>query len=277
MIYYLKALAGLRKLTDRSPEKRLEPLQEHLTFPALIYLRFCQSLCLSCKLIWIANNQEANAGGELHHLCAGLCLLSLLKNTIDRFLCGERPAKVYSPSFQSIYLSALLVLSSCLFLVGSKDVVASEGLILAVIKTASSIIRVKAPSEFESSQRCSLQAATSAVLDSIFSTLQPAVSHLVFLSLQWAETHPAPDLRTASLRLLLQLPNLPPSPSHLSLLASLLPGVLSRLVRVTQDASLLQVRTEIPTQGHQITPLPDFCKSTVCGSLGGVRWPGPER
>ena len=148
IIYYLKALAGLRKLTDRSPEKRLEPLQEHLTFPALIYLRFCQSLCLSCKLIWIANNQEANAGGELHHLCAGLCLLSLLKNTIDRFLCGERPAKVYSPSFQSIYLSALLVLSSCLFLVGSKDVVASEGLILAVIKTASSIIRVKAPREF---------------------------------------------------------------------------------------------------------------------------------
>ena len=144
IIYYLKALAGLRKLTDRSPEKRLEPLQEHLTFPALIYLRFCQGLCLSCKLIWIANNQEANAGGELHHLCAGLCLLSLLKNTIDRFLCGERPAKVYSPSFQSIYLSALLVLSSCLFLVGSKDVVASEGLILAVIKTASSIIQVKA-------------------------------------------------------------------------------------------------------------------------------------
>ena len=144
IIYYLKALAGLRKLTDRSPEKRLEPLQEHLTFPALIYLRFCQGHCLSCKLIWIANNQEANAGGELHHLCAGLCLLSLLKNTIDRFLCGERPAKVYSPSFQLIYLSALLVLSSCLLLVGRKDVVASEGLILAVIKTASSIIRVKA-------------------------------------------------------------------------------------------------------------------------------------
>lgn len=36
----MKALAGLKMLTDKSPEKRLEPLQEHLTFPALIYLRF---------------------------------------------------------------------------------------------------------------------------------------------------------------------------------------------------------------------------------------------
>ena len=53
-IFYLKALAGLKKLTDKSPEKRLEPLQEHLTFPALIYLRlilhswFCKMICLFC-------------------------------------------------------------------------------------------------------------------------------------------------------------------------------------------------------------------------------------
>ena len=38
-VFYLKALSGLRNLTDKSTEKRLEPLQEHLTFPALIYLR----------------------------------------------------------------------------------------------------------------------------------------------------------------------------------------------------------------------------------------------
>ena len=42
-IFYMKALAGLKKLTDKSSEKRLEPLQEHLTFPALIYLRFLLS------------------------------------------------------------------------------------------------------------------------------------------------------------------------------------------------------------------------------------------
>ena len=53
-IFYLKALAGLKKLTDKSPEKRLEPLQEHLTFPALIYLRFIlhswlfKMICLFC-------------------------------------------------------------------------------------------------------------------------------------------------------------------------------------------------------------------------------------
>ena len=53
-IFYLKALAGLKTLTDKSPEKRLEPLQEHLTFPALIYLRFIlhswlfKMICLFC-------------------------------------------------------------------------------------------------------------------------------------------------------------------------------------------------------------------------------------
>ena len=122
----------------------------------------------------------------------------------------------------------------------------SEGLILAFLKTTGSL----------------LQASSSEVLDSLFSTLQPAVSHAVFLSLQWAESHPAPEIRTASLCFLLQLANLPSSspsstssPAHLSLHASLLPGVLSRLVRVTQDASLLQVIAAVIKQMHFIDSL----------------------
>ena len=131
----------------------------------------------------------------------------------------------------------------------------SEGLILAFLKTTGSL----------------LQASSSEVLDSLFSTLQPAVSHAVFLSLQWAESHPAPEIRTASLCFLLQLANLPSSspsstssPAHLSLHASLLPGVLSRLVRVTQDASLLQVIAAVIKQLHFTDSLlSDFSESSV--------------
>ena len=139
---------------------------------------------------------------------------------------------------------------------------ASEGLILAFLKTTGSL----------------LQASNSEVLDSLFSTLQPALSHAVFLSLQWAESHPAPEIRAASLRFLLQLANLPSSlptspssptstssPAHLSLLASLLPGVLSRLVRVTQDASLLQVIAAVIKQKH-LTDL--FLSDLSEGSVG---------
>ena len=111
-VFYLKALSGLRNLTDKSTEKRLEPLQEHLTFPALIYLRsllhrcFCKIICLLCEdfYLWIISlEQEANIGWKLHHLCAGLCLFFVLKNTIDRFLCGKRPVEVISPRFQYLY------------------------------------------------------------------------------------------------------------------------------------------------------------------------------
>ena len=134
----------------------------------------------------------------------------------------------------------------------------SEGLILAFLKTTGSL----------------LQASNSEVLDSLFSTLQPALSHAVFLSLQWAETQPAPEIRAASLRFLLQLANLPSSspsspsstssPAHLSLLASLLPGVLSRLVRVTQDASLLQVIAAVIKQMHFTDSLlSDFSEGSV--------------
>ena len=131
----------------------------------------------------------------------------------------------------------------------------SEGLILAFLKTTGSL----------------LQASSSEVLHSLFSTLQPALSHAVFLSLQWAESHPAPEIRTASLCFLLQLANLPSSspsstssPAHLSLLASLLPGVLSRLVRVTQDASLLQVIAAVIKQMHFTNSLlSDFSEGSV--------------
>ena len=144
-IFYLKALAGLKKLTDKSPEKRLEPLQEHLTFPALIYLRWIFCICNSAFSVMMlvfewSCRQEAKPGWKLHHLCAGLCLLSIFKNTLDGLLSGERPAEVFSPRFQSIFPS--LFSSSCLLLVGRKDVLASEGLILAVIKTSQSLLLV---------------------------------------------------------------------------------------------------------------------------------------
>ena len=109
-IFYLKALAGLKTLTDKSPEKRLEPLQEHLTFPALIYLRwiFCiRDSAFSVMMLvfeWSCR-QEAKPGWKLHHICAGLCLLSIFKNTLDGLLPGERPAEVFSPRFQSIFPS----------------------------------------------------------------------------------------------------------------------------------------------------------------------------
>ena len=144
-IFYLKALAGLKMLTDKSPEKRLEPLQEHLTFPALIYLRwiFCiRDSAFSVMMLvfeWSCS-QEAKPGWKLHNFCAGLCLLSIFKNTLDGLLSGERPAEVFSPRFQSIFPS--LFSSSCLLLVGRKDVLASEGLILAVIKTSKSLLQV---------------------------------------------------------------------------------------------------------------------------------------
>ena len=47
--------------------------------------------------------KEAKPGWKLHHLCAGLCLFSVFKNTIDRFLCGKRPAEVISSRYQSIF------------------------------------------------------------------------------------------------------------------------------------------------------------------------------
>jgi len=95
-----------------------------------------------------------------------------------------------------------------------------------------------------------LVSADQNVLEEFFSeNSKLSLSHLVFTCLSWAEKDKAAVVKSSCISLInsvcCSFTSLPPSTQATNILLSVLPGILSKLAKVTQDTSVLQTKVKI--------------------------------